>query len=105
MSHLPGDENPDNAALTREVARLSAELERATGLLTRERAMFQSELERGAQELARRDEVVERLRVRREKLIRERDRARRKVRMYEGSRVVRLAARLVNRVRRLRGLA
>ena len=111
-------------------ARLAAELARVSALVDEERDYFRSELARGAEELAARDDVVERLRARGdelaarcEELIARRDRlqeqkarlveqrarlrdqrkqARAELERYQGSRAVRLTARVVWRVRRLR---
>jgi hypothetical protein len=81
------------------------DLERLQALLDAERAQLQALLVDGAAELARRDEVVEKLRARQANLMAERDEARAKVRLYEGSRVLRSSAKLVLRIRRLRGIA
>jgi chromosome segregation ATPase len=111
-------------------AQLFAELTRVSALLADERAYFRSELARGAEELAGRDELVEKLRARgdelaarcdlliarrdqlreqknrldkrRLRLVDQRDRARAELERYESSGVVRLAARMVWRLRRLR---
>lgn len=113
-----------------ETARLVADLARVSALLDEERAYFRSELARGARELASRDELVERLQVRgddlaarcdelivrrgrlreqrdrqaarRARVAAQRDHVRRELARYETSRVLRLTARVVWRMQRLR---
>ncbi len=130
MSHEERTESalPD---ATVDSAQLVAELSRVSALLEEERAYFRSELALGGEELARRDQLVEslrvrgddlaarcdqllarhdqlreqrqRLRTRRDRLVDQRDQARSELKRYESSRLVRLTARVVWRVRRLRG--
>jgi len=99
------DESAERERLEREVRRLEAELARMAQLLKAERAAFAAELALGVEELKARDERVEKLIRRRNKLTIERDDALRIAGPYLDSRFVRLSARVVSKARRLRGLA
>lgn len=113
-----------------EPERFDSESARVSALLEEERAYFRSELALGAQELANRDDLVDELRARaddlsarceqlvarrdrlraqrrrlnrkRARLVDERDRARAELQRYESSRLIRLTARVVWRLRRMR---
>ncbi len=95
----------EREGLNRELVDLRARLERVSSLLRDERAAIDAELDLGAAELDRRDKEIASLQHRRDQLIRQRNKARRLLdeSLYEESRGVRFAARVVRRVRGLRG--